>query len=173
MMKFIYAGIGSRETPDYVIPWMTEIAAQLSEGWILRSGHAQGADMAFENGCTGEKEIYLPWEGFNNAPSNHPEYGVPPLTDELLSLAAHYHPNWNACSKSAKKMHARNMHQIMGVNLDTPCHMVICWTKGGKQGGGTGQALRLANALDIPVFDLFQSSKTIDALVEFTNAITA
>jgi hypothetical protein len=32
--------------------------------------------------------------------------------------------------------------------------MVICWTSRGLGGGGTGQAIRIAKAHKIPVFDL-------------------
>ena len=43
----IYAGIGSRETPTRVCEVFTEIASWLAgNGYILRSGHAQGADQA-------------------------------------------------------------------------------------------------------------------------------
>ncbi|HRY03076.1 MAG TPA: hypothetical protein P5256_08115, partial [Beijerinckiaceae bacterium] len=31
---------------------------------------------------------------------------------------------------------------------------VICWTKDARGGGGTGQAIRLARAHGVPVFDL-------------------
>ena len=39
------------------------------EGFVLRSGGADGADTFFEIGCdmsNGLKEIYLPWNNFNN-----------------------------------------------------------------------------------------------------------
>lgn len=63
-----YAGIGSRETPPYVQKLMTEIAAVLEQrNFVLRSGGANGADKAFENGVVNkqEAEIYVPWPGFN------------------------------------------------------------------------------------------------------------
>jgi len=44
-----YAGIGSREAPSEILLAMTEIADRLEQkGYILRSGHAKGSDMAFE-----------------------------------------------------------------------------------------------------------------------------
>jgi predicted Rossmann fold nucleotide-binding protein DprA/Smf involved in DNA uptake len=46
-----YAGIGSRSTPPEVITVMEEIAQRLAEnGWLLRSGAADGADSSFERG---------------------------------------------------------------------------------------------------------------------------
>lgn len=40
------------------------------QGFLLRSGHARGADLAFESGVTNPRnmEIYLPWQKFNHAP---------------------------------------------------------------------------------------------------------
>ena len=64
-----YAGIGSRSTPDNVLGIMEKLGIVLAKkGFILRSGGADGADKAFEKGCdlaSGQKEIYLPWKGFN------------------------------------------------------------------------------------------------------------
>lgn len=56
--------------------------------------------------------------------------------------------------KATQLLHARNMHIILGANLDSPVEIVICWTKDGLRSGGTGQALRLAESRDIPIYDL-------------------
>jgi len=51
-MNIYYAGIGSRQTPDWCLKIFEELGAKLAEeGYILRSGHAEGSDMAFEKGC--------------------------------------------------------------------------------------------------------------------------
>ena len=67
-----YAGIGSRQTPTDVLEEMKSIAYQLAvQNWTLRSGFADGADMAFTEGAdaaNGEMEQYIPWVGFNNSP---------------------------------------------------------------------------------------------------------
>lgn len=75
-MKF-YAGVGARKTPQYILAFMTTVAKALTErGWVLRSGGADGADSAFEEGALNaansqhppelpDIEIYLPWPGFN------------------------------------------------------------------------------------------------------------
>ena len=72
-MNKTYAGIGSRETPDDIIEFMMKCGAYLAnKGYTLRSGGADGADLAFERGCDkydGIKEIYLPWTGFNGSKS--------------------------------------------------------------------------------------------------------
>ena len=161
-----YAGIGSRETPPNIQEKMTQIARMLSEnGYILRSGGARGADTAFERGAQeGKKEIYLPWKGFENNPS--PLYTI---TLDALILANRYHPlplfsggalNMKKLTALQKFM-ARNCYQVLGYELNSPSHFVLCWTPDGSTGesttrktGGTGQAIRLAFALGIPVFNM-------------------
>jgi len=139
----IYAGIGSRETPHHICKDMFKRASLLAKaGWTLRSGHADGADKAFESGCDsehGKKEIYIPWKGFNGSTSH-----LYHISDEALKMASSYHPNWSACSRGARLLHARNCYQILGYDLKTPCNGVFCWTRDGKPSGGTGQALRIA-----------------------------
>ncbi len=44
--------------------------------------------------------------------------------------------------------------QVLGSDLETPVSFVVCWTIGGKISGGTGQALRIAKDLGIPIFNL-------------------
>ena len=167
----LYAGIGSRQTPQNVMEVMTYIAQQLgAQEWTLRSGHAGGADMAFEIGASqvqGKMEIFLPWTGFNGAPRTK-EYKVPDLSTKMIDIAAAHHPRWNFLSDSVKKLHARNVCQILGDNLEEPVNIVICWTKDGLKGGGTGQAVRIANSYGIPVFDLALPSDCI-ALMEHVN----
>jgi hypothetical protein len=151
-MKY-YTGIGSRKTPKSIKKLMWQMAIHLSKcGYILRSGGAQGADQAFEAGCNyvqGMKEIYLPWPKFENSQSlfivkeNGPAY----------KIAEQYHPYWHNLSQGAKKLQARNSHQVLGQDLKTLSDFVICYTKDGKGTGGTGQALRIAEAYDIPIFD--------------------
>src|SRR5665213_2210255 len=138
-----YAGIGSRDTPLYWCAKMAEEAKELAwKGFILRSGHADGADKAFEEGCDFHdptlKEIWIPWKGFNDSVS----INLP--SPEAFEMAAAFHPAWSRCGRGARALHARNCHQILGRDLKTPVEFVVCWTKGGKLVGGTAQALRIA-----------------------------
>lgn len=153
MPKF-YAGIGSRQTPPDICDFMTDIAAELEKfDWTLRSGHAGGADLAFENGATKQAEIMLPWSGFNGARVDNIRFYAP-NNPRSLEIAAQFHPAWDRCSQGAKNMHARNVHQIAGLSLNEPVKFVVCWTPNGSRSGGTGQALRIAEHLRIPIFDL-------------------
>jgi hypothetical protein len=167
-----YAGIGSRETPEDIQRWMFDIAQQLAENWVLRSGYADGADMAFFEGAHrvgGRMEMFIPWPGFNKAP-NDSRFIVPEITPDLLELARKHHPAWERCSPGAQRLHARNGCQILGLDLWTPVDMVVCWTKGGLGGGGTGQALRIARSYGIPIFDLAIKGK-IQELEDFANQL--
>jgi len=150
----IYAGIGSRETPPDVCQAMCNIAMFLSvRGWTLRSGHADGADKAFELGAT-HRQIFLPWAGFNGRQPDGVRYIVPEVTPTMIDIAARHHPAWHRCSGPAKKLHIRNVCQVLGLDCNTPADMVICWTRDGKGGGGTGQAIRIAKSYNIPIFDI-------------------
>lgn len=164
-----YAGIGSRRTPPDVLILMSNIARDLGDlGWTLRSGHAQGADQAFEAGAR-KKEIFLPWRAnkYNSLPEGHIVAACQP---RMVQIAARHHPNWAACSEEARKRHTRNVCQVLGEHGNKPSHMVICWTEGGRGDGGTGQAIRVAASYDIPVFDLALEGE-LEALIRFINEI--
>ncbi len=157
MKSKIYCGIGSRETPIAIQFIMVHIARELAKrGWMLRSGGADGADMAFERGCDrvdGQKQIFIPWDGFNDRKSgkNGAIRGANEFSEEI---AAKFHPNWSACSNGAKALHARNVCQVLGFSRDVPADMIICWTPNASGSGGTGQAIRIAQAYNVPVYDL-------------------
>lgn len=155
-----YAGIGSRATPPEVLALMRTLAARLAaRGWVLRTGGAPGADQAFLDAARdagGAVELYLPWpgfEGFDDAALSRP-------TAEAFSLAARHHPRWSALGPGARALQARNSHQVLGVSLDRPCELVVCWTPDGsldgaaRSAGGTGQALRIATEFDVQVVNL-------------------
>lgn len=148
-MKY-YTGIGSRRTPKDILELMTRIAKYLcSKDYILRSGGAVGADSAFEVGSEEKKEIFLPWESFNNSKNKFFEIPV-----EAYEIGRKYHPAWANLKEYVKKFHARNSLQVLGKDLKTPSDFVVCWTRKGSVIGGTGQALRIAKAYDIPIFNL-------------------
>lgn len=168
-MKKYFAGIGSRETPESLIPTIQGLSEKLiSLGFVLRSGGADGADTFWENAYDklgGEKEIYLPWKNFNN--NSSPLFEI---KDWAIETAEIYHPNWNRLSEAAKKLHSRNVYQIRGYNdyYDELSELVICYTPDGKDSGGTGQAIRVARQHTIPVFNLYDSGceNQIDSLLK-------
>lgn len=160
----IYAGIGSRKTPAnaFVLIEGLANALHLEEGAILRSGRAPGADQVFERGAAandGEAEIYLPWPKFEI----HESYYLHTLSEpkeEAFIIASEFHPGWPYLKHPVKRLMARNAHQILGADLDNPVDFVLCWTPGKattgheKGTGGTGQAMRHAHSLGIPIHNL-------------------
>lgn len=181
----VYAGIGSRDTPDEIQREMTAIAAALEKlGLILGSGGADAADLAFERGVVDPamKHIFLPWQGFNE--SNSPHYPRDREIDRKAHhLASLHHPGWdvmlakaNATGRDEKtvraarkarasmKLHARNGYQVLGDDLNTPVPFVLCWTADGGPTGGTGQAIRIAEDRGIPVFNLFFPEDRADVM---------
>ncbi len=152
MQPKAYAGIGARATPASVCEAMRLKALTLQErGYILRSGGADGADLAFESGVTDPsmKEIFIPWKGFNGSDSRlfnqHPE---------AFRIAKEHTSYWSSLSDGVKKIKARNVHQVLGKNLEDPSAFVLCWTPDGKIVGGTGLAISIAMKYNIPVFNI-------------------
>ncbi len=150
-------GVGSRETTTDKLEQMSRISKQFSklEGAILRSSGAIGADQAFENSWKGKKEIFLPWNGYEDKFHNPSKGFILPKMDERHEkLAASVHPVWDRLKQGAKKMHTRNVCQVLGENLDTPATLLVCWTVGGQLKGGTATAIKLALNASIPVYNL-------------------
>ena len=183
----IYAGIGARATPANMLTSMERIGEQLSKSWLLRSGYADGADQAFGRGAEsgeGSFQLILPWEGFNNAPYNDDRFVVPDwTTPDLLDLAEKAYNSdpevmagrkrqWRVLNEAVRLLMTRNVCQVLGLDLQPKNHaqMVICWTPNAASGGGTGQAIRIANMFKIPVFDL-ASEYDQRALCEFTQGL--
>lgn len=149
-----YAGIGSRDTPIEIQIFMKDLASKLEQkGFILRSGGAQGADKAFENGVKFSKNKQIFYQSHAN--------------DLVREIANVFHPAPYALNKSqiAWNLMARNTFQIMGKDLNQPVRFVILWTKDGckhhssrtRNTGGTGQAISIASHFSIPVFNLYHN----------------
>lgn len=161
-----YAGIGSRIHRNPPCERITKVAIRLRElGFTLHSGAATGADAAFEAGAGESKRIFLPWRGFNNSTSQ--DFDLPDLA-MAARIAADHHPAWSGLSMGEKKLHSRNVFQVLGHDLNTPVRFVLCWTPDGVEHGskttrltgGTGSAIRVASSFGIPVFNM----KNPDAL---------
>ena len=151
-----YTGIGSRKTPDHIKKLMSIIAMECyRDGLHLRTGDALGADYAFVQG-------YANITGTFNHPKSK-KYTVYSADSVDINLHEHlwayatvdtYHPAPSKLSNYSRDLMARNAMQVLGENGDSPCEFVICWTPNGSRSGGTGQALRIAEAYNIPIYDL-------------------
>ncbi len=151
-----YTGIGARAAPDEILALMTRAAfALLKRNYVLRSGHAAGADTAFERGAGRHAQIFLPVRGWRGSLSEfHPDAIAPPLWQRARGIAADTHPAFAALGPFVQALHTRNVFQVLGPALDSPSEFVLCWTADGEASGGTGQALRIAATHGVPVYNL-------------------
>lgn len=143
-----YTGIGSRETPQKFRILFGNLAGLLEKrGYILRSGAADGADSFFEDGVFNpeNKEIWIPHKGFRGHTSKL--LPSPEAFDILLNEIGYDGPS------KYHAFHARNIHQVLGIDLRTPSRFVLCWTPGGKRKGGTRTAIGVAKSHGIPVYN--------------------
>lgn len=185
-----FAGIGSRkidlESEEAAL--MFKAVYQLAKrGFGMTTGGATGCDilceqafrLAIEDGYSKENnlKVFIPWLGFNK--QKWSDYHIIPekqITERALKTASLYHPNWNGCRPKARLLHARNVNQVCGEHLDNPVDFVLCWTPDGVEDGkettyktgGTGGAIRMATALKIPVFNLYNSD-ALERLKEHIN----
>lgn len=167
-----YTGIGSRAAPERILRVTERLGAIFRDQYILRSGGAPGMDSAFEMFVPPErKEIFLPWKNFNG--NRSPLYSQDPVS---MEIAKFHHPAWDFLRGPVRKLMSRNVHQVLGQDLETPSEFVLCWTADGAQTqeeitrktGGTGLAISVANENNIPVHNL-GNEKVLNSLLEQYN----
>lgn len=163
----VIAIIGSRATPEDALVRMRQVAMWCSSNSIVvRSGKAGGADAAAIYGCmdalsrgtlNATPEMYIPWSGFGDETMTNAwdiQLGDNPIA---ATIAESIHPAWNMCKQGAKKLHTRNVGQILGKDLVTPSDVVLYWCKEDKNGeptGGTATAVNLAKKYGIPTANM-------------------
>lgn len=191
-MKY-YTGVGSRETPEHILKFIEQVAYWLAgRGYTGRSGSAAGADSAFEQGFNRHEsvngvsdyvsfEAYLPWKGFSDIHEDTVHIVTPELPNynEAVEIASTIHPTWNRLGRGAKALHARNVYQVLGLDLNTPscplCGLnevqqaqpascvLFCYAQPtkNKQGivtgvkGGTNTAVQLAMKHNIQIYNFY------------------
>lgn len=155
MTEMIITGIGSRETPPDICELFTELGEEArARGWWVRSGHADGADYAFELGARENCIVYLPWRGFNYQKELVGRAHVEPFREEVFEMVTKIQPYANRLNDPVKLIKSRNVYQVLGVDLKTPSDVVICWTPHGEITGGTGLAIQLAMNNGIQVINV-------------------
>lgn len=172
MVKY-YTGVGARNTSKEILEVIRDIATFLAkEGYTLRSGGAEGADAAFEVGadvvdCT-LKEIYIPWDGFQNRNEGSGSVFIRGGCSKALDIVSKVHPAWEKLSRGARALHARNVYQVLGKDLNTPSSFLICYApelSNGQVKGGTNTAVQIARQNNIQVLNLYNEN-TLKSLLK-------
>jgi hypothetical protein len=154
----IVTGIGSRETPPDICQEMFKIGRWCKENEVpLRSGHADGADLAFEQGAEDRCIAYIPWPGFNG-PARWGAKLVADIHENAVAFTYDFHPAPGRLSPGGLKLMNRNAMQVMGDDLKSPSSVI------GRASGGTGQALRIAAAHNIEVINMKLQPKSDDVI---------
>lgn len=179
MRNVYYTGVGSRNTPLYIMYMMSELAMVFEKkGYILRSGCATGADAAFEDlleDPANTAEIYIPNKGFpfkmGGSYKNH--YMIPSemygksfdglyLQATRMIHSQEIHKAWRRCQPHIMDLHNRNMFQVLGRDLKTKSKFVVCYTRGKEltyddtnvKTGGTATAINAAYLNKVDIFNL-------------------
>ncbi len=167
-MSLILTGVGSRSTPEPIQKDMIKIGQWVREcNHIIRSGHAEGADWAFEQGAQESCIAYLPWSTFNHHLKSNAKKVTVVWSADLEKMTAKYHPSHGNLGYSVRKLMNRNACQVLGIDLKSPADAVICWTKDGLDYGGTSQAIRIARGHSIPIINMGSKEfSTYDSVIE-------
>lgn len=163
MFKCSYAGIGTRDITVGEALTISKISSLLSTlNILLYSGNAPGSDQCFQKSSNKNNIVFLPWEGFEKESFDYTkeslQYFVMGNSQAGLNSISSFHPAPNSLSRGARMLMARNYHQIHGHATYPRVSFVICCADpdGAQVKGGTGQAVRIANKLSIPVFNIRQ-----------------
>lgn len=157
MVQRLVTCIGSRDLPEdkgIIIDKLCKFL--VNNNCKMRSGGAGGTDRRFQSNFEilgGNKEIYLPWNGFEKLYVDNRDFFLV-KSDICRPYTLKYHPNPNALSKYALLLMDRNAHQVLGLNLDLPSDFIVAYTENAAIKGGTAQALRMAKDLNIPVVNV-------------------
>lgn len=166
-----YTGVGSRETPAEICGIMEDASYRLARvGIVLRSGKATGADSSFQkgveryvidSGCqnwASLAEVYIPNKYFGerslkdywdmDLDTIDYMFEQEKLSHEILSTV-HNADYLRDERQSAYRLHRRNIHQVLGPNLEMPSPSKFCIyycpeTRTGNPKGGTATAVKLA-----------------------------
>lgn len=157
-MSKVYVAIIGTRGPDNEQRWAARrLAAMMSSvGIVTRTGAAIGIDQAAMEGATSTLlEVYLPWESYNQGiiPGGCRKivYDIHRHTEWIASVNI-YHPAPGRLSRGAQALMARNFGIINGDIGEDRCHAVFAFPDE-KGEGGTGQGIRIANALGVKLFE--------------------
>ena len=188
MSNRVITGIGSRNTPTNVLLAMEQIGAWCKKNKIyVRSGHADGADYAFEKGAQEYTLVYLPWNTFNSQLpilGKHIEFPSEDL--RLLSFCKQIvndcHPAADKLTNIHWKFMIRNVLQLSGYQQTHYSSAVVLYADVrddifGKEQvqGGSNLVFQFARKRGIPIFNFasvpadtpLYAMDTVESMVEY------
>jgi hypothetical protein len=171
----IVTGIGARSTPQEFLELFEALGQEAQiRGWHVRSGHADGADYAFELGAKENCIVYLPWKSFNSDKPVLGESVCVDLREDVMEMIYRHEPYAMECNIGVKRIKARNVYQVLGVDLQKPSDVVVCWTPEGKITGGTGLAMKIAIKAGVPIINVgaWDTPATLKRVIEAIESIT-
>lgn len=173
-----YAGVGNRDTTINGNSLIQEIAVLLDQhGYDLSTGDAsKGADEVF---WTTSTSPYKRRYGPVGKAARSDTIIVEPNTlayKRAQEISSRLHPKWRWVSQPIRELHIRNVFELLGDQADQPVEFMVCWTKDrvctasetSKKTGGTGQAIRIAEAFGIPIFNI-NSHYGLHGLIDYLN----
>ncbi|WP_199438517.1 hypothetical protein [Vibrio owensii] len=172
----IYTGIGSRAITKYVSYDLVCLGFVMAvRGYKHLAGGAIGSDWSFHMGAIIAQRYLasvgkfvsvgdlttaiIPWNGFNSLDRSL-DWVTTDIDKRAIEIASEFHGGWENLSQAVKKLMSRNVHQVLGLDLQTYSEFVFAFTSDGVDGvqrkttaktGGTGQAIRIAASYDVPV----------------------
>lgn len=157
-----YVGAGMSTAPKEILYLIEDAARMLAaEGIHLRTHGGQGPCEAFVRGAKDPSlySVFIPGTSWATLNTRNPGvYG--PYTEGFIDFehatnyARKFHPSWPGLAGTVQRMMAMVSYQVLGPQLIDPALFVLCWTPNGTGGDTTGQVIRLAQAFNIPIFDL-------------------
>jgi hypothetical protein len=127
-----------------------------SLGYSISTGMAQGVDQVAAFAAVHGLDVYLPWASYEEVALNELRKLNPHLKVHVYNIHAapdwtesvtKYHPAASSLTPGAFRLHARNYGIVAGRDL------VVTLKSNRPGGGGTGQGIRIAKALGIPLVE--------------------
>lgn len=150
-----YGLMGNPDTPNVILTQMVEIVKMLNDhNFTLRTTTEKIPDNHVAEYAT-RKEIYTPWKKFD-PPSRFCKF--PPEAEDVAKIFA---PSWPT-KPAAQLFLQRNVGLVLGPEMNSPIHFMICWTQDGAEHvrdrslktGYTGHIIAVTSGAHIPVFNL-------------------
>ncbi len=149
------ACVGSRDIDEALFDQLNTLGKFLAVmDYTVVSGNAVGSDYAFASGANSHNpnkvKLYLPWRTYNSEHLVPGNIVVPEPDIEWEAIARENHEKYDELTQGAKKMMQRNV----GIVKDSVLVLGALNNKKSPGMGGTGHAMRVAFALEIPFIDV-------------------